>query len=366
MPEISQLLPEAERQLTICNACRYCEGFCPVFPAIEIRRDFKQGDVFFLSNLCHDCRACYYACMYTPPHEFAINLPGILAESRLESYRAWSWPSWFGRSFTNWQIGALIATAAASLVAAAAAVFISPSKFTSAHHGPGAFYEVIPFQAMLFPAFAVALYAGLVFLIGAVRFWVETAEHSAKGGMWLSLRRSVADILGLRWMRGGGPGCFYPKQTPSSARRIAHSLIFFGFLAAFISTTLAAIYQHFLDWFPPYPATSAPVLFGTVGGVAMIAGVCGMLTLKSKSDREPADKQAMSIDYLFLILLGLASLTGILTLIFRSTSAMAILLVIHLATVAGLFITMPYGKFVHAIYRSLAVLRHNLEQSSKH
>ena len=29
---------EADRQLTICNACRYCEGYCAVFPALERQR----------------------------------------------------------------------------------------------------------------------------------------------------------------------------------------------------------------------------------------------------------------------------------------------------------------------------------------
>ena len=92
---------EAGRQLVICNACRYCEGYCPVFRAIETRRDFKQNDVFYLSNLCHDCRACYYACMYTPPHEFAINIPKILAEARTETYRRWSWPGFLASAFKN-------------------------------------------------------------------------------------------------------------------------------------------------------------------------------------------------------------------------------------------------------------------------
>ena len=44
------LIEEASRQLVICNACRYCEGYCPVFCAIETRRDFQQGDVFYLRN----------------------------------------------------------------------------------------------------------------------------------------------------------------------------------------------------------------------------------------------------------------------------------------------------------------------------
>ena len=31
---------EANRMLQICNACRYCEGFCAVFPAMTRRIEF--------------------------------------------------------------------------------------------------------------------------------------------------------------------------------------------------------------------------------------------------------------------------------------------------------------------------------------
>jgi citrate/tricarballylate utilization protein len=130
-----------------------------------------------------------------------------------------------------------------------------------------------------------------------------------------------------------------------------------------ISTSLAAIYQHFLHLLPPYPPMSAPVLFGTIGGVAMISGVGGLLALKIGSDPRPADGRALGMDSVFLALIGLASASGILTLIFRNTRAMGSLLSIHLALIAAFFITAPYGKFVHAIYRSLAILRHRLEQS---
>ena len=84
MPDL-ELFGEANRQLSICNSCRYCEGYCPVFRAIETRRDFANGDVMYMANLCHDCRACFYACMYAPPHEFAINIPKILADARTAS-----------------------------------------------------------------------------------------------------------------------------------------------------------------------------------------------------------------------------------------------------------------------------------------
>jgi citrate/tricarballylate utilization protein len=97
----------------------------------------------------------------------------------------------------------------------------------------------------------------------------------------------------------------------------------------------------------------------------MIVGVCGLIAIKIKSDRRPANSEAVGMDYVFLVMLGLASASGILTLVFRSTRAMGSLLIIHLALIAAFFITVPYGKFVHAIYRSLAILRHNLEQSAR-
>ena len=83
---------EARRQIEICNACRYCEGFCSVFPAITRDKVFADGDITQLANLCHNCRGCYYACQYTAPHEFDLNLPRALATARVESWERLAWP----------------------------------------------------------------------------------------------------------------------------------------------------------------------------------------------------------------------------------------------------------------------------------
>src|SRR5437763_16617372 len=80
------LLAEARRQLAVCNACRYCEGYCAVFPALERRSIVLAGDLAYLANLCHDCRACYQACMYAPPHEFAVTVPALLSAARHRSH----------------------------------------------------------------------------------------------------------------------------------------------------------------------------------------------------------------------------------------------------------------------------------------
>ena len=73
---------EAKRQMEICNACRYCEGYCAVFPAMALRRDFAAGDLTHLANLCHGCKGCYHSCQYAPPHAFGVNIPATFATLR--------------------------------------------------------------------------------------------------------------------------------------------------------------------------------------------------------------------------------------------------------------------------------------------
>ncbi len=79
---LEELVAEAQRVLAICNACRYCEGYCATFPALQRRLEFTESDVHYLANLCHNCGACLYACQYSPPHEFQLNFPRALAQVR--------------------------------------------------------------------------------------------------------------------------------------------------------------------------------------------------------------------------------------------------------------------------------------------
>jgi citrate/tricarballylate utilization protein len=46
----------------------------------------------------------------------------------------------------------------------------------------------------------------------------------------------------------------------------------------------------------------------------------------------------------------------------RESAAMGSLLVLHLGIVAGLFLTFPYGKFAHVVYRYAALVRFAIEQ----
>jgi citrate/tricarballylate utilization protein len=356
-------LEDGERQMRICNACRYCEGYCAVFPAMEMRRSFSKADLTYLANLCFDCRDCYYACQYAPPHEFAVNIPKLMAELRTETYRRYSWPALFAALFKrNGFAVALITAAALFIILLLVVVFTGSDILFATHLGEGAFYRVIPFAAMVVPPSIIVLYALAVLSAGARQFWRETGGGLSEVIDPRALWRATQDAFGLAYMKGGGAGCNYPDASFSEARRWLHHLVFYGFLFALASTTIAALYHHFLEWEAPYPLLSWPVVLGTVGGIAMVVGTTGLLYLKWRSDRTPAAETMLNMDVAFLVLLLLTSLTGLLLLALRETAIMGILLVIHLGMVAGLFITAPYGKFAHVIYRYAALVRYTIEQ----
>jgi citrate/tricarballylate utilization protein len=356
------IFQEANRQLTICNACRYCEGLCPVFPALELRRSFTETDIRYLANLCHDCRACHQACMFTDPHEFAMNFPKAMSAVRVESYRHWSWPRFLAQLLAKPSAGILLGTAAAAVVLLCALFLIPSHRLLAVHRGPGAFYQIVPYASMVTVAVLICLYGAAIWLQGSIRFWAESSGHLFRRSSGIApFFRAVLDALTVKYLAGGGPGCSYPKNAPSQLRRLFHSLVFWGFSLDFISTNVAFIYQDFYHILPPYSLLSAPVLLGSVGGVGLIVGSAGLLWLKFQSDRSQSASAEYSFDCTFLVFLGLAGLTGMLTLTLRSTAAMGAILVVHLATVAALFITAPYGKFVHFVYRTFALIRFQIE-----
>ena len=67
------------------------------------------------------------------------------------------------------------------------------------------------------------------------------------------------------------------------------------------------------------------------------------------------------MDIVLLVLLFETSLSGLLLRLSHGESAaLGPLLGIHLGAVAGLFLLLPYGKFVHGLYRLCALVRYRM------
>lgn len=349
-------LTEARREMEICNACRYCEGFCAVFPAMERERAFADGDLTYLANLCHNCRGCYYACQYAPPHPFGVNVPQTFALLRDESYAAYAWPKPLARAFAgNGLVVALTTAAALALVLILTAVLTAPGTLGGRFTGPDAFYRVIPWAAMTGVAGLTILFSLLALGIGGAAFWRDAGTASP-----VRLRhvgRGLHDAFTLKNLGGGGAGCNDTDEAFSQARRRFHHAMFYGFLACFAATCSAAFEAYALGRPAPYPLFSVPVVLGVLGGAGLLVGTTGLTWLKIKADPAPAARRLMGADLALLALLWLAGATGLLLLAFRATDAMGTLLAIHLGVILALFVLLPYSKFVHALYRTLALVR---------
>ena len=172
-------LSDARRAMEICNACRYCEGFCAVFPAMMRRRSFSDADLTYLANLCHACKGCYHACQYAPPHPFGVNLPRSLARVRVETYERYAWPAPLAAAFRRNGLVVSLAVAAAIALVLVLTFALNGSAASGAHAGAGAFYAVIPWAWMAGVAGVVVAFSLLSLAVGAVRFWRGTEIRRA-------------------------------------------------------------------------------------------------------------------------------------------------------------------------------------------
>ena len=360
----TKILDEADRLMTVCNSCRYCEGLCAVFPAMEMRRSFSDGDLNYLANLCHSCGACYTDCQFSPPHEFNVNVPQTLAIARAESYAAYAWPRAFSGLFArNGLAISIIAALSVALFIFGFAAFNDPQVLYGIHTGPGAFYQLMPHNTMA-ALFGVALlYAIVALCIGVAAFWRDIGEPVAGKIDARSLFQAMRDAAELRYLDGGGVGCFNEDDQPTDRRKIYHHLTFYGFALCFAATATGTLYHYLLAREAPYPWWDLPVVLGTLGGIGLLIGPIGLLSEKWKRDPVLVDRARMGMDVAFIAMLFLTALTGIALLLLRDTAAMGPLLALHLGVAFALFITMPYGKFVHGIYRYVALVRYARERN---
>jgi citrate/tricarballylate utilization protein len=354
---LRELMSDAERQLRICNACRYCEGYCGVWHAIEWRADFDEKDVAYLSNLCHDCQDCYHACPYTEPHEYAINPPKIFSAIRNELYLEYARPRTLARvlygrwnTFIAWVVGCVIF----ALVA-----LQSNGSLFERFVGTGAFYRYVPESVMVSVFMILSLFILVTWFTASRNFWVSTSKGHVGPVTWSDVRDALRMAASLRFLGGGDESC--ADSTSSKLRKWAHQFLVCGFLLDFVSTTWAAFDSHVLGVQAPYPWTSPVVILGTLGGLGIVLGGAGLLYARGRAGEVAADASAAAMSTSFTLMLIIVAVTGLLLLILRDTSVMGVMLAVHLGSVAALYITAPYSKFVHFLFRFLALVRYAQE-----
>ena len=353
---------EVQRQMSICNACRYCEGFCAVFPAMTRRLEFAQADIHYLANLCHNCGACLHACQYAPPHEFAVNVPKAMAEVRGQTYAHYAWPSALGALYRRNGL-----TLSLALVAALTLFLVLGAATTGSLWGSAAggnFYRIFPHNLLVGMFAPVFLFAVLALAMGVRRFWRDITPVTGSAPANAPATAEAAEaVLRLKYLDGGhGEGCPNEDDAYTLARRRFHHFTFYGFMLCFAATSVATLYHYAFGWPAPYALPSLPKLLGVVGGVSLMIGTAGLWRLNLRRHPLHGDARQKPMDRGFIALLFLTSASGLALWLGRGTPALALLLCLHLGAVMALFATLPYGKFAHGVFRSAALLRHAVEK----
>lgn len=350
---LAEMITEAKRQAEICNACRYCEGYCAVFPALHRERQFEDSTVIQLANLCHNCRGCYYACQYTAPHEFDLNLPKALAEVRQQSWEDFAVPQPLGRVFHKSGLAVSIG------LVLGFAVLLWAAKWLGQGAGDG-FYAVLSHNAMVaifLPAFVLPL---ITIAVSLRKYWTAVGGQPIK---WHHLVVAFQSAATMRNLSGGhGDGCnFEDEDRFSGLRRYFHHATMYGFLLCFASTSVATVMHYALDLPAPYGPLSLPKLFGVSGGILLSVGTLGLAGLKLKAERHLGAAQVWGGEMAFVLLLSFVSSTGLALYWFGESAWLTELLVIHLGAVLTFFLLLPYTKMVHGLYR-LAALIHEAQR----
>lgn len=349
---------EAAREFSICNACRYCESFCAVFPAMTRRLEFGANDVHYLANLCHNCGSCLHACQYAPPHEFAVNLPRALAQVRVHTYTEYAWPRAMGALYRR--SGAYVALSLAAGLSLFLLLALLQSGGLVRPANGGNFYAVFPHNLMVTLFGLVFGWAVLALSVGVAKFWMAWSPGPVSPEAALE---ATANALTLKYLDGGhGEGCNEADDRFTQLRRRFHHLTFYGFMLCFASTCVATVYHYALGLKAPYATDSLVVLLEVAGGIGLLIGPLGLFVLNIRRHPEHGDATQKAMDHGLIWLLFFTSLTGLALLIWRDTAAMTSLLAIHLGVVMALFLTMPYGKFAHGMYRCAALLKWAIEK----
>ena len=357
---------EVARVMQICNACRYCEGFCAVFPAMTRRLEFAKADVNFLANLCHNCGACLHACQYAPPHEFAINIPKAMAEVRCQTYVDYAWPPALGQLYKKNGLTlslALVAALTLFLVLGATLQGGGLGALWGADLGDN-FYSLFPHNLLVGLFAPVFLFVVFALSMGVRRFWKDIKPATSGADVsGAAASEATSDVLRLKYLDGGhGDGCHNEDDAYTLRRRRAHHLTFYGFLLCFAATGVATLYHYLFDLPAPYDLPSLPKLLGAIGGVMLSLGTAWLWMLNRQRHPLHGDVAQKPMDLGFIALLFLVASSGLALWLGRSTPALALLLCLHLGAVMALFATLPYGKFAHGIFRTAALLRHATEK----
>jgi len=344
--------------LKSCYQCATCSVVCPIstddnpFPRKEmIWAQWGMKDKLVTDPLvwvCHNCRDCTSYCPRgAKPGE-------LLAAVRDYSIGHYAWPGVFGRFFNSSQFLPLlfgIPVILLGLILAAEGHLHVPegrivySKLFSIHTVENTFIPLLVFVAV-------------ASIIGMRRFWgvvsAQRAGETPVRGVVPALTSTVKDIL---------THSQFKKCSTEGKRYYGHLPMMYGFIGAAITTIIVTIY-YYMGRPTPLPLYDPTKILGNLSAVGLLYG-CGLLILRrrEKGPEERNNLPSTYFDILFLGILTAVAVTGTLTEVIRLSGVATVaypMYFIHLCLIFTLLGYLPYSKFAHILYRTVAMVHEKM------
>ncbi len=355
------------------NKCYQCSTCCTVCNLSTAQRPFPRKEMLMaqwgqqdklMSDpdiwACYQCNDCTVHC----PRNAR---PGdVLAALRTAAYKAFAFPQFMGRALASPRALPLL-FGIPTLILLACIFAFAPTTETGEFVFMTA--EVTDFDLFLPHSSVDALFVIgniLIFIFAAVgftRFWRQLKVPGAD--------RQVAFVpAALSVLKEIFSHSRFDNCETNKPRMVGHMLLFYGFVAAMITTgcifvfVFAPHYLHMLGlesltpWFSVPISLPHPVKFlGAFAGLALMIGSL-LLILRRIHQRDEVGANGYA-DQFFLYLIFGVGVTGMFSWIFRVTTPPLVAYVTYFIHILGVFVLlwyMPYSKFAHMIYRTLGLI----------
>jgi len=345
--------------LTTCYQCGTCSAVCPLstadnpFPRKEMvwvqwgLKDRVLGNPSIW--MCHQCGTCN---TYCPRDAKPANVMAALREYSIAHYAV---PQFMGKALNDPRWLPLLFAVPAILFGL---VLASLGHLTALPEGRIVFSKFIPIMAIeVIFTLAIALVA-IGEVVAGVRYWRAMDAQAGRNGH--DPRRhvipTVLEILRHARFRRCDEEPAGTRQTFKSHLHATHLLIFYGFIGLVITTASVGIGIYGFGYLTPWPFWHPVKILGNVSGAAVVVALCVFLWRRI-ADGSRAGKSTYS-DWLFLSILLLTTLTGFFSQWLRLADLRVAypMYFVHLLLIFFLLVYIPYSKFAHLVYRTVAML----------
>ena len=344
-----------------CYQCATCSGVCELAPsdAPFPRQQMLWAQWGMLDRLaadpavwlCHQCNDCTVRCPRdAQPGDVLQALRSLIIEQlafpsvlgRLVGAARTTWPILLGVSIAFW------------IVLLGVTGHLAVPTGLEAGWGYDALVPHVFIYGVFFP---VAAWTLVAMWVGARRHWKLMGAYHPRDGSFLA---NLVPALGEVATHSRFSSC-----DTAAPRKTGHLLLLWGFVGAAVTSGLLIVAMYVQGLEMPLALTHPYKILGNVSAGLLVVG--GAILVGNRIGDGRVAGRSHAFDVFFLGVVALVITTGMVVELARLGDAPALALwlyIVHLGSVMCLFLTFPYSKFAHMVYRTLAMVHQRMAHAA--